>query len=189
MMSRGKGRRAGRQAQPESLGDAPEAESTSRPWRIRYLSSVRDTDLETISTAAARAAQKAIDKKLKVDPQQYGEFLHRPLQGLYKLKTSSVRIVYHVDAEAREVWVLAIGERRDIWQDQRGILKRWDAARGELRPDDVTSVEEKTRSAVRGRGRKLLARGGRVRRIPKRLPTRSVESFDHDLTRHCLTKG
>ena len=144
MMRKGKRRQAG-QDQPESLADAPEAESASRPWRIRYLSSVRDTDLETISTAAARAAQKAIDKKLKVDPQQYGEFLHRPLQGLYKLKTSSVRIVYHVDAEAHEVWVLAIGERRDIWQDELGILKRWDAARGELRPDDVAIVKEKTR--------------------------------------------
>src|SRR6185437_13356801 len=92
-----------------------------------------------LSTSALEAARKAIDKKLKVDPQQYGEFLHRPLQGFYKLKTSAVRIVYHVDAEAREVWVLAMGDRRDIWKDEAAILKRWDAARGEFRPDDVTT--------------------------------------------------
>ena len=130
------------------LADAPETKPLEKPWRIRYMSSVRDTDLEVLSTSAVEAARKVIDKKLKVDPQQYGEFLHRPLQGLYKLKTSSVRIVYHVDAEAREVWILAIGERRDIWEDQAGILKRWDVARGEFRPDDIG-----VRSSVRTRDR------------------------------------
>ena len=106
-------------------------------WRVRYASSVRDTDLRVLSASAADAARKAIDKKLKTDPQQYGEFLHRPLQGLYKLKTSAVRIVSHVDSEAHEVWVLAIGDRRDIWRDQAGILRRFDSARGEFQPDDV----------------------------------------------------
>jgi mRNA-degrading endonuclease RelE of RelBE toxin-antitoxin system len=123
------------------LADAPEEKPPPHPWRIRFAKSVRDTDFQTLSSSAVEAARKAIDKKLKRDPQQYGEFLHRPLQGLYKLKTSAIRIVYHVDAEAREVWVLAIGDRRDIWQDEVGILKRWDAARREFRPDDVSTRE------------------------------------------------
>ena len=122
------------------LADEPEPEvPLTTPWRIRFAKSVRETDRHALSTSALEAARKAIDKKLKVDPQQYGEFLHRPLQGFYKLKTSAVRIVYHVDAEAREVWVLAMGDRRDIWKDEAAILKRWDAARGEFRPDDVTT--------------------------------------------------
>lgn len=126
------------------LADAPEEQRQAGPWRVRYVSGVRDTDLKVLSTSSAEAARKAIDKKLKVDPQQYGEFLHRPLQGLYKLKTSAVRIVYHVDPEAHEVWVLAIGERRDIWSDQAGILKRLDVARGEFLPDDVPMRRDPT---------------------------------------------
>ena len=109
----------------------------ARPWKIRFSKSVRETDLHTLSTPAIEAARKAIDKKLKVDPVQYGEFLHRPLQGFYKLKTSAVRIVYHVETETHEVWIFAMGDRRDIWKDETAILKRWDAARGEFRPDDV----------------------------------------------------
>jgi mRNA-degrading endonuclease RelE of RelBE toxin-antitoxin system len=136
-MSDRKRKRAGVRGIP--LADAAESKSEGQPWRIRFAKSVRDTDLHMLSSSAADAARKAIDKKLKLDPQQYGEYLHRPLQGFYKLKTSAVRIVYHVDAEAREVWVLAIGDRRDIWKDEAAILKRWDAARGEFRPDDARS--------------------------------------------------
>ena len=118
------------------LADAPEPEPIA-PWKIRFAKSVRDTDRHELSTSALDIARKAIDKKLKVDPQQYGEYLHRPLQGFYKLKTSAVRIVYHVDPEAREVWILAMGDRRDIWKDQDDILRRWDQARDEFRPDDM----------------------------------------------------
>lgn len=125
------------------LADEPEQSNEVKPWTVRYAKSVGETDLHMLSTSAIEAARKAIDKKLKVDPQQYGEFLHRPLQGLYKLKTSAVRIVYHVDAEAREVWILAMGDRRDIWKDEGAILGRWDLARGEFRPDDVSTASSR----------------------------------------------
>lgn len=135
-MSNRKRKRKGEKRAP--LAGAAMSTSDAQPWRVRFAKSVRDTDLNMISSSAAEAARRAIDKKLKLDPEQYGEFLHRPLQGFYKLKTSAVRIVYHVDAEAREVWVLAIGDRRDIWKDEAAIFKRWDAARGEFRPDDIS---------------------------------------------------
>jgi mRNA-degrading endonuclease RelE of RelBE toxin-antitoxin system len=70
-------------------------------------------------------ARAAIEKKLKVDPEKYGQRLHSLLHGLYKLKASHIRIAYHIEGAAREVWILMIGDRRDIWdQDQAEILKR-----------------------------------------------------------------
>jgi mRNA-degrading endonuclease RelE of RelBE toxin-antitoxin system len=137
-MSNRKRKRTGERRRPP-LADEPEVDTEVNPWRIRFAKSVRDTDLHTLSTSAVEAAKKSIEKKLKLDPQQYGEYLHRPLQGLYKLKTSAVRIVYHVDAEAREVWILAMGDRRDIWKDEAALLRHCDAARGEFRPDDVAA--------------------------------------------------
>lgn len=71
-------------------------------------------------------AEEAIKKKLRVDPEQYGEPLKRSLAGLYKLKASSLRIVYSIHAEAREVWVLTIANRRDVWEaaSQTTIVER-----------------------------------------------------------------
>ena len=68
---------------------------------------------------------KRSTKKLKSAPDQYGERLRSPLQGLWKLKASHLRIVYTIRAETREVWILMIGNRREIWdRDQGEILKR-----------------------------------------------------------------
>ncbi len=72
-----------------------------------------------IGHAAYERAKKAI-KKLTKAPEQYGEPLHAPLHGLYKLKSSHVRVAYHIDAEAREVWVLLIGDRQAIWDTRQG---------------------------------------------------------------------
>jgi len=40
--------------------------------------------------------------------------LHSPLHGLYKLKTSHIRIVYHVEVARHKVWVLMILGRRGV---------------------------------------------------------------------------
>lgn len=70
-------------------------------------------------------ARKAITKKLTEDPEQYGTRLHSPLHGLFKLKSSHMRVAYHIEKDLREVWVLVIGDRRTIWKDRQGeILDR-----------------------------------------------------------------
>lgn len=82
-------------------------------------------DLPPVGHAAYDAARKAILKKLTTDPEQYGERLHSPLHGLYKLKASHIRIAYHIEPAAHEVWVLLIGDRRTVWETRQGeILAR-----------------------------------------------------------------
>jgi mRNA-degrading endonuclease RelE of RelBE toxin-antitoxin system len=129
------------------IADAAEPEKP-KPWRIRFVRSVLDTDSHDVGAAAMEIAQRAIEKKLKVDPLQYGDRLHRPLHGLYKLRSSDVRIVYHVEEETREIWILAIGNRRDIWHEQGAILQRKTAAEEELRVesrDDVSLTPDQMR--------------------------------------------
>ncbi len=92
---------------------------------MRVAKRVLTDDVPEIGHAAYERAKKAIKKKLTTAPEQYGEMLHAPLHGLFKLKSSQIRIAYHVETQAREVWVLLIGDRQAIWDTRQGdILER-----------------------------------------------------------------
>ena len=110
---------------------APSASGDVR-WRVRIAKRVLTDDIPRIGHDAYERAKKAITKKLPVVPEQYGEPLHSPLHGLYKLKSSHARVVYHIEVKAHEVWVLLIGDRSTIWDDREGdILERLAGERGE----------------------------------------------------------
>jgi len=89
---------------------APSA-SGDRRWRVRIAQRVLTDDIPQIGHDAYERAKKAITKKLPVAPEQYG--------GLFKLKSSHARVVYHIEVRAHEVWVLLIGDRSTIWDDRR----------------------------------------------------------------------
>ena len=94
-------------------------------WRVRLARRILTDDIPQVGHDAYERAKKAIEKKLPVAPEQYGEPLHSPLHGLYKLKSSHARVVYHVEVKAHEVWVLLIGDRSTIWDDREAdILER-----------------------------------------------------------------
>lgn len=109
---------------------APPASSSSAPWRLRFSPRILDEDLRDIGHAAYENAKKAIKKKLPVDPHQYGEGLRPPLGGIHKLKSSHVRVAYHIEAAEHEVWVLMIADRDVIWdRHEEEILGRLDGMR------------------------------------------------------------
>jgi mRNA-degrading endonuclease RelE of RelBE toxin-antitoxin system len=92
---------------------------------VRYSEQILHRDLKEIGHAALALARQAIEKKLKTAPDQYGDRLRSPLQRLHKLNASHLRFVYPIAPDVREVWILMIGNRRDIWDwDQSEILKR-----------------------------------------------------------------
>ncbi|HET6231678.1 MAG TPA: hypothetical protein VFE05_16510 [Longimicrobiaceae bacterium] len=110
-------------------------------------------DLREVGHAALSLARTVIEKKLKADPEQYGALLRSPLYPLYKLKASHLRIVYHVEKPSREVWILMIGNRRDIWNEESDeILRRMsvarvqiDASREATKPDHDKRASESRR--------------------------------------------
>lgn len=123
---------------PKPPADRPEAEGGSAspddPWRLRFSARILDEDLDSIGHAAYQTAKKAIRKKLPVDPHQYGDGLRPPLDGIYKLKSSHVRVAYHIEETAHEVWVLMVADRRGIWdRHEDEILGRLTVMRDERR--------------------------------------------------------
>jgi mRNA-degrading endonuclease RelE of RelBE toxin-antitoxin system len=66
------------------------------------------------------------------DPHQYGGGLRPPLAGIYKLKSSHVRIAYHIEEADHEVRVLMIADRNVIWdRHEDDILGRLGSMREE----------------------------------------------------------
>lgn len=91
-------------------------------WRLRFSPRILSEDLPDIGSAAFENAKKAILKKLPAAPHQYGEPLHAPLHGLFKLSVSHVRVAYHVEDAAHEVWVLMIADRKTIWDHRQSDI-------------------------------------------------------------------
>lgn len=121
------------------------------PWTVRFSPRLLSEDYDEVGHAAFEVARTAINKKLKVAPEGYGAPLRSPLQGLYKLKASHVRIVYHIEEKNHEVWVLMIGDRRDIWDEDQGeIIERLGEAR------------------VADRERGSVAKAAAKKRVPRR---------------------
>ena len=80
-------------------------------YQIAYHINIQD-DFMKIGKSAAVMIRRAIDKKLKVDPEGYGEALTRDLRGLWKLKVSKYRVVYAIYEDIVTVFIVAIDHRR-----------------------------------------------------------------------------
>jgi mRNA-degrading endonuclease RelE of RelBE toxin-antitoxin system len=130
-------------AKPAADGQVPAAGSSASggPWRLKFSSRIVEEDLGNIGHAAYETAKKAIRKKLPVDPHQYGEGLRPPLDGIYKLKSANIRVAYHIEEAAHEVWVLMMADRRVIWdRHEDEILGRVTVLREERRQRDTKQV-------------------------------------------------
>lgn len=139
-----------RKADAARSAQAPASPSSPGPWKIRYARRILDEDIRSIGHAAFENAKKAIQKKLPVDPHQYGDGLRPPLDGIYKLKSSHVRVAYHIEEGDHEVWVLMIADRREIWDHHEDeILGRLGVMRQERRQRDAARRSGKDRGGER----------------------------------------
>ena len=147
-MGRGKKPR-GRKTGAAARRAAPVASSGLAPWRLRYARRILEDDLREIGHAAYDRAKRAIEKKLPLDPHQYGDGLRPPLDGIYKLKSSHVRIAYHIEESRHEVWILMIGDRDVMWdRHENEILGRLTTMA------EASGESEKGRQAPRKKPRK-----------------------------------
>jgi mRNA interferase RelE/StbE len=86
---------------------------------LRYHPDVRDVDIPKLNETLKRRIRKAIEERLSISPQQYGNPLRKTLRGYWKLRVGDYRIVYKV--EGNEVWILAIISRKEVYTK---IIKR-----------------------------------------------------------------
>jgi len=81
-------------------------------WIVEYHPSVV-RDLQSVSTAGARAIVKAIDARIyRGEPHKSGKPLSGDLAGCRRIRVSDMRIIYQVDTRAHRVVILAVGMRR-----------------------------------------------------------------------------
>ena len=70
-------------------------------------------DLSKISTPDKHRIQKAIETKLTIAPEEFGEPLRRTLKGYWKLRVGDWRVIFQT--QHKTVTILRIGHRREVY--------------------------------------------------------------------------
>lgn len=82
-------------------------------WTVRIHPLVFEEDFPRIDRAAQQRILKAIHKKLSLAPLEYGKLLSGPLKNYWRLRVDDYRVIYRVERETVEVFVIKAGVRRD----------------------------------------------------------------------------
>jgi mRNA interferase RelE/StbE len=77
------------------------------------------SDVAALNETLKRRIRTAIENRLAVAPQQYGEPLRKTLKGYWKLRVGDYRVVFKV--VGAEVRILGIGHRKQVYD---AIAKR-----------------------------------------------------------------
>jgi mRNA interferase RelE/StbE len=88
---------------------------------ITYHPSVIASDIPKLDRTTKDRIRTAIDKKLAQDPILYGSPLHGSLKKLWKFRVGDWRVIYTI-LENNETYILAIGNRSDIYKKLLGRL-------------------------------------------------------------------
>lgn len=84
-------------------------------YTVRYEQRVVKNDIPHLPKSARILIQRAIESRLAAAPLDYGKPLRRNLKNHRRLRVADYRVIYRVDEEARTVYVVAIGNRKDIY--------------------------------------------------------------------------
>ena len=85
-------------------------------WLIEYTESA-SKEIHELDGNVKKIIKSAIEEKLMVDPLKFGLPLRRNLSGLFKLRVGSYRIIYQIKKSEVLVLVIAIGHRKNIYQE------------------------------------------------------------------------
>jgi mRNA interferase RelE/StbE len=83
-------------------------------YSIRYHRLVKSEDIPKLDNIIKKRIRKAIEARLMIAPEEYGEPLRRTLKGYWKLRAGDYRVVFRVEGD--EITVLGIRHRRDIYK-------------------------------------------------------------------------
>jgi mRNA interferase RelE/StbE len=83
-------------------------------YAIRYHHLVRSEDLPKLDNSVKTRVRKAIETRLLIAPEEYGEPLRRTLRGYWKLRVGDYRVVFKVEGD--EITILGIRHRRDVYE-------------------------------------------------------------------------
>lgn len=83
-------------------------------YKIEYVSSVTE-DLSSISKANKDQIRKAIEKKLSINPIEFGKPLQYSLKCLRRLRVGDYRVIFLIEEDTKTVLIVKIGHRREVY--------------------------------------------------------------------------
>ena len=90
--------------------------SQKRKWQVEYAESAL-RDIGKLDGSVKKLIKKAIEEKLMSDPLTFGLPLRANLANLFKLRVGPYRIIYQIMKAEVIVLVIAVGHRRDVYDD------------------------------------------------------------------------
>jgi len=93
-------------------------EEKSLTFRILYHPQIQE-DLNPINRNIQARLESAILHRLAKAPQAYGKPLSATLSGFWKMRVGDYRVVFKI--VKREIWILAIIHRKDVYSQ---VVKR-----------------------------------------------------------------
>ena len=89
---------------------------TEPPYEIVVTAPAARAIRETLPEAVAFAVIDFITGPLRENPKRVGASLRNELEGVWSARRGTYRILYRIDDQRREVIVLRIRHRRDIYR-------------------------------------------------------------------------
>ena len=83
------------------------------PFSAIYHHDVKARDIPKINQDVRQRIRKAIESRLLLSPQEYGEPLRKNLKGYWKLRVGDYRIVFRVEDD--EIFILGICHRHEVY--------------------------------------------------------------------------
>lgn len=74
-------------------------------------------DLKNIPSNQIKVIKTAIDERLSIRPYDFKPLSGKKYKGLYRLRVSNFRIIYRILEDKNSVVILAIGHRREVYND------------------------------------------------------------------------
>jgi len=97
---------------------APEAGDPAEapPFTIVLAPGARRALTEGLPATAAFAAWEFIQGPLRTTPHRVGAPLRAPFEGLWRARRGEYRVRYRIDDQRREIQVLDVDHRRDVYR-------------------------------------------------------------------------
>lgn len=84
-------------------------------FEVIYHPNVVSKDIPRISRDFQLKIKRAIETKLMLYPEEFGEPLRRTLKGFWKLRVGDYRVIYKISG--KEITILRIGHRREVYRE------------------------------------------------------------------------
>lgn len=85
-------------------------------YSVQYLDSVKE-DVRGLPKSIKEKLRKAIEKKLMLNPIEFGKPLQYSLKGLRRLRVENYRVIYQIDLNSKTVLIVKIGHRKEVYEE------------------------------------------------------------------------